>query len=130
MRNDWTMTPSEMALFIAAVVVLAGGFAMAIADLYPIGVPGRAQILLDHLKHIARVALGAGSLDKIEHATQSSPSLRLQIARCALVSDPRLNLPRPLYRSSHALAMSAQPPPSRIDSSAPGRATNATRTRC
>ena len=29
MRNDWTMTPSEMALFIAAVTCLAGGFVMA-----------------------------------------------------------------------------------------------------
>jgi hypothetical protein len=29
MRNDWTMTPTEMALFIAAVTCLAGGFVMA-----------------------------------------------------------------------------------------------------
>jgi len=29
MRNDWTVTPSEMALFIAAVTCLAGGFLMA-----------------------------------------------------------------------------------------------------
>jgi hypothetical protein len=29
MRNDWTLTPSEMALFIAAVTCLAGGFVMA-----------------------------------------------------------------------------------------------------
>jgi hypothetical protein len=29
MRNDWTLTPSEMALFIAAVTCFASGFMMA-----------------------------------------------------------------------------------------------------
>jgi hypothetical protein len=29
MRNDWTLTPSEMVLFIAAVTFMAGGFVMA-----------------------------------------------------------------------------------------------------
>ena len=29
MRNDWTMTPAEMALFIAAVTCLAGGLVIA-----------------------------------------------------------------------------------------------------
>jgi hypothetical protein len=29
MRNDWTLTPSEMALFLAAVTCLASGFMMA-----------------------------------------------------------------------------------------------------
>jgi hypothetical protein len=29
MRNNWTLTPSEMALFLAAVTCLAGGFMMA-----------------------------------------------------------------------------------------------------
>jgi hypothetical protein len=29
MRNHWTLTPSEMALFIAAVTFLAGGFMIA-----------------------------------------------------------------------------------------------------
>ena len=31
MRNDWTLTPSEMVLFIAAVTFMAGGFVMATA---------------------------------------------------------------------------------------------------
>ncbi len=29
MRNDWTLTPSEMALFIAAVTFMASGLVMA-----------------------------------------------------------------------------------------------------
>jgi hypothetical protein len=29
MRNDWTLTPSEMALFFAAVTLMASGFVMA-----------------------------------------------------------------------------------------------------
>jgi len=29
MRNDWTLTPLEMALFVAAMALLAGGFVMA-----------------------------------------------------------------------------------------------------